>query len=70
MAFARNVAERAPLASREKLIRVPSHHLQIINIGRGSLKDKQIFLSRGAQVLGIDLCENVLDFAQDALLNI
>ncbi|MCE0723768.1 class I SAM-dependent DNA methyltransferase [Legionella resiliens] len=62
--FAHRVAELAPLASIEKFIELLPPHPHIIDIGCGSGRDAVLFTNKGARVLGIDYCENLLEIAK------
>lgn len=63
-AFARKVADMAPLQSIEKLIRLLPQQPKILDIGSGSGRDAKIFTKRGVKVVGIDFCPSLIAIAK------
>lgn len=63
-AFARNVAEMAPIESIEKFIKFLPSNAHILDVGCGSGRDAKIFTEKGISVLGVDFCANLIDIAK------
>lgn len=62
--FAKNVAALAPMESIEKFINLLPPKAKILDIGSGSGRDAKVFSDLGAQVEGVDFCENLLAIAK------
>jgi len=61
--FSNNVRDLAPVISIEKFITLLPANPTILDLGCGSGRDAKIFSEKGAKVVGIDYCSNLLDIA-------
>lgn len=62
--YARNVADLAPRDSIDKFLKILPSKSKIIDIGCGSGRDAKVFSERGIEVVGIDLCSNLIEIAK------
>lgn len=62
--FAENVKDLAPVESIKKLIALLPPKACIIDIGCGSGRDAKIFTENEINVLGVDICNNLIEIAK------
>ena len=62
--YTKNVADLAPLQSIDRFAKFLPFQARILDIGCGSGRDAKEFSDRGAVVLGIDLCPNLVEIAK------
>lgn len=62
--FTRNIENLAPMQSIERFLKLLPAKPKIIDIGCGPGRDAKIFTEKGASVLGVDFCQNLIDIAK------
>ena len=63
-AYAKNVADLAPLTSIERFVQFLSGKGTVLDLGCGSGRDTKLLSEKGLQVTGIDLSTNMLKIAK------
>ena len=63
--YAKNVAPLHPFDMSDRFISLLPKNAYILDVGCGSGRDAQVFISHGCRVIGIDLSEKMVKFAQN-----